>query len=153
MIITKIWQHTYAAINQTRWRWERNTNYEWGWTGSEEAKVTSHSRLSSKMLPSCWCFVPCLHAQFNLKGFLFLLFNWRERRKMTCRHRFLFPPLSLWLSPARPLARRSMLTLGWLSSVFRRILYRSPLVFTHYLSFCLFGLSSFLDDELYTLEQ
>ncbi len=64
----------------------------------------------------------CLHARFYLKGFLLLLLEWREKkrkRRTTCRHR----------SPAR----RSMITLDWLSSAFRRVLRSSSLIFTRYL--------------------
>jgi hypothetical protein len=48
--------------------------------------------------------------------------EWREKkrkRRTTCRHR----------SPAR----RSMITLDWLSSAFRRVLRSSSLIFTRYL--------------------
>jgi hypothetical protein len=60
-----------------------------------------------------WYFVyssVCLHTRFYLKGFLLLLLEWREKEKND------LPPLP---------ARRSMITLDWLSSAFRRILRRS----------------------------
>ena len=80
-----------------------------------------------------------------------VVWEWREgekkrmrERKTTCRHRFL-------------LLRRSMITLDWLSSAFRRVRCSSLLIFTHYLLFIvastfllLVRLLPFIVDELYT---
>ena len=89
-------------------------------TGEKEG--TNRRRIRRKM--KSW-YLACdwhwLHASFYLKGFLLLLFEWREkrRRKTTCRH--------------RALSCRSMITLDWLLSAFCRVLRSSSLIFTHYL--------------------
>jgi len=88
----------------------------------QEWKRHIHTTKKEKKLIFSLCFTLLACALLLKRISIIVVREWREKkrkRRTTCRHR----------SPAR----RSMITLDWLSSAFRRVLRSSSLIFTRYL--------------------